>query len=70
VSRIVGALSLSGDTERLTRVAANNEIHDATPRSAVKGSEICPYRRIIQGFFFDARSQARDCICFVFHETD
>jgi hypothetical protein len=38
VSGVVSAAHLAGDAERLARVAANDAIHDATPRSAVEGS--------------------------------
>jgi hypothetical protein len=41
------------------RIAANEEIHEATPRLAVEGVEICPTRRWSQGAFFHASS--KDC---------
>jgi hypothetical protein len=49
VTGIGGALSLSRERERLTRVATSDEIHNATPRLAVKGREIAPDRSPIQG---------------------
>jgi hypothetical protein len=38
VPRVVRAESLAGHGEGLAGVAANEAIHDATPRSAVEGS--------------------------------
>jgi len=49
--------ALSGDAERLARVARSNEIHDATPRSAVEGSEIVEDRSAIQGRVFHPRHE-------------
>jgi hypothetical protein len=40
VAGVVGPASLAGHAERLARVAANDAIHDATPRSAVEGAGI------------------------------
>jgi hypothetical protein len=40
---------LAGDAEWLARVARSDEIHAATPRSAVEGSEIVPDRSLIHG---------------------
>lgn len=46
---LVGLSSpLAGDGEGLARVASSDEIHDATPRSAVEGSEIVGDRSAIQ----------------------
>jgi hypothetical protein len=67
---VVDALPLAGDTEGLTRVAANDAIHDATPGSAVEGSEIAPKRRVIQRSLFHARNQLRGCVGFVFNVAD
>jgi hypothetical protein len=59
VSLIVLAKSLADDAERLAWVAANDAIHDSTPRAAVEGSEVRPDRCRIQGFLFHASSQDR-----------
>lgn len=48
VALIGVAESLTGDAEWLARVARSDEIHDATPRSAVEGSEIVGDRSAIQ----------------------
>lgn len=70
VPRVVGAAPLAGDAERLARVAANDAIHDSTPRAAVEGSEIRPNRRIIQGAFRHTRNQVDERAAFVFHVAD
>ena len=57
VPGVVRALAPPGDGERLARIAANEAIHDATPRAAVEGSQIRPYRRVIQACLFHARRQ-------------
>lgn len=48
VSLVRFSESLAGDGEWLARVASNDAIHDATPRSAVEGSEIVGDRSAIQ----------------------
>lgn len=60
----------TGCTEWLTRVAANDAIHDSTPRSAVEGSQISENRRFIQGTVFHARSQYCDGICLDLDKAD
>lgn len=57
VPGIVGAEALAGEGEGLARVAANDEIHDSTPGSSVKGSQIRPNRRVIQPPFLHPFSQ-------------
>ena len=52
VARVGFAPSVSGDAERLARVAGRDEIHSAAPRAAVEGREIVPDRRLIQGRVF------------------
>jgi len=49
--------ALAGQAERLTRVAASDAIHDATPRAAVEGSQIRPNRGLVQASLFHTRSQ-------------
>lgn len=51
----VDADSLAGHGEVLAREAANDDIHEATPWSAVEGSDVRPDRRRIQAFVFHAR---------------
>jgi len=46
---VVGAASLPGHAPRLAREARSDEIHDATPRSAIEGRNVIPYRSRIQG---------------------
>jgi hypothetical protein len=68
--RVIDAKALPSGAERLARVAANDEIHDSTPRAAVEGSAIRPNRRRVQCTFFHARSQLLDRVCFVFNAAD
>jgi hypothetical protein len=53
---------LAGETSR-------DEIHPATPRSAIEGGDIAPDRRWSQLAFRHARSQARGRIGFPLHVT-
>ena len=39
----------SGDAERLARIAAMDDIHQAAPRSTVEAGNVVPDRRAIQG---------------------
>ena len=41
---VVNPESLPGDGERLAREAASDDIHEATPRSSVEGSDVIPDR--------------------------
>jgi hypothetical protein len=45
VAGVVASLLSAGKTVRLARDATNEPVHCATPRSAVEGSGIAPYRR-------------------------
>ena len=70
VAGIVGSELLAGNTERLTRVTANDSIHEAAPRARVEGLEIGPNRRVIQdsgAHRFDQYAGSRD---FVLHVAD
>lgn len=49
------AESLSGGTERLTGEARSDEIHRATPSSAVEGANVVPDRCATQGRVFHPR---------------
>lgn len=48
VPLVVDSGAESGRAERLARVSTSDEIHCATPRAAVEGSEIVPDRSAIQ----------------------
>ncbi|BAQ16929.1 hypothetical protein GL4_1473 [Methyloceanibacter caenitepidi] len=57
VARILCSSLLAGDGERLAWVSGSEDIHLAAPRSAVKGSNVVPDRRTIQGFVFHPRHE-------------
>jgi hypothetical protein len=42
----------------LTGRTANHAIHDSTPRIAVEGGNVIPYRRVIQGLVFHPRHES------------
>jgi hypothetical protein len=44
VARVVRSQSLAGEAEWLARITCRDDIHDATPRSAIEGCEIVPNR--------------------------
>ncbi len=48
---------LAGRGKRLTRISANDCIHETAPRSRIEGGEVTPDRSRIQGSFFHARDQ-------------
>jgi hypothetical protein len=70
VARVFAPELLAGDAERLTRVAARDEIHDATPRLAVKGAKVRPNRCWVQPAVFNARRQDGRDSSFPFQEHD
>lgn len=70
VPLVLFAELLARDGVRLARDAANEAIHDSTPRAAVEGSHIRPDRRWSQEFFFHRRCQSRDGDCFPLHAHD
>lgn len=49
---------LSGDGEVLTRCAASDAIHDATPRASIEGGEVVPDRSRRQGRLFHPGHEA------------
>jgi hypothetical protein len=49
VARVVRAAHPAGGRERLARIARQQEVHAAAPRSAVEGSKVVPDNRVIQG---------------------
>jgi hypothetical protein len=70
VPRIGFTEAFSSLTERLARVAANDAIHDTTPRLAVEGFEIRPNRRFIQELLFHAVAQDEAAAGFDFNSAD
>jgi hypothetical protein len=56
--------------ERLTRYSARDAIHDATPRSAVEGSQIRENRRLIQGAVLHSRCQYFATVTFPLNVAD
>jgi hypothetical protein len=58
VTRIVRAAALARDGERLARIARSDDIHRAAPRSAIEGSNVVPYRSLIQGRVFHPRHES------------
>ena len=57
VARVFVAELTSGDGERLARIAAMDDIHQAAPRSAVEAGNVVPDRRAIQGRVFHPRHE-------------
>jgi hypothetical protein len=70
VAGVVRAAALAGHGEGLAGVAANEAIHDATPRAAVEGSEIAPQRARIQAALFHARDKEAGDVGFSLNATD
>lgn len=60
----------SRETERLTRIAASDEIHDSTPRSAVEGSHIIPHRTGSHVTLLHRLAQIREAEGFPLHHAD
>jgi hypothetical protein len=67
---ILLAKALAGVTERLARIAASDKIHDATPRSAVEGSQVAPDRSRSHDFFRHASRQYRGSERFALNVAD
>lgn len=57
VAMVFVAELLSGNAERLARVAAMDDIHHAAPRAAVEVGNVVPDRRAIQGLVFHPRHE-------------
>jgi hypothetical protein len=70
VPRVFRPALFPGATERLTRVASNDDIHDSAPRAAIEGLKIAPNSRLMEASVFHTRCQLFNGSCFVFHETD
>lgn len=67
VSRIVGAQLGAGHAPRGARPASSDEIHAATPRSSVEGSDVRPDRSVIHGTLCHRCDQVRAGVCFPLH---
>jgi len=61
---IVDPFPLARDAERLARISADDNIHRSTPRAAVKGGNVVPQRRFIQGRVFHPRHEGGRSIGF------
>ena len=57
MARIVRALALAGDAERLARIARTDEIHRAAPLPTVEAGKVVPDRRLIQGLVLHPRHE-------------
>lgn len=58
VARVVGTPALARDGERLARIARSDDVHRATPRAAVEGSNVVPDNSLIQGRVFHPRHES------------
>lgn len=67
---ISGAAFLPGHGERLAGISTSDAMNLVAPRSPIKGLNIVPNWRIIQGFFLHTRDQCCHGISFAFHVTD
>ena len=67
---VVLAAALAGGAERLTRVSRREDIHDATPASAVECGKVGPDRSVIQGRIFHPCHEGGRCRGFPLDETD
>lgn len=70
VTLVVLPLPVSGEAERLAWVAASDEVHDATPRASVEGSQVTPDRRRSQATLLHLRCQSGDGERFPLHHAD
>jgi hypothetical protein len=70
VARIGGAEALTGERVALTRDAANDAIHKATPVAALEGSGIRPHRRLSQETLLHRFDQVSDGEGFPLHHAD
>lgn len=67
---VVGSTTFASETEGLTRVAANEAIHESTPRSSVEGVEIGPDRSRVQLPARHRRRQNRGSLDVPLHVQD
>lgn len=64
VSRIGLAEAAAGDRERLARVARSEDIHEATPWSAIEGGKVVPDRCRNQDLVCHPRHESGRCVGF------
>lgn len=69
-SFILDTFLLPGHAERLTGESGMDEIHAATPASAVEGGKVVPDRRRTKDAFCHSRDQMRGDKGFPLHVTD
>jgi hypothetical protein len=58
VARVVRALALARDGERLARIARSDDVHRAAPRAAVEGGNVVPDNSLIHGRVFHPRHES------------
>ena len=58
VARVCRPLALACDAKWLARIPRCNDVHRATPRAAIEGSNVVPDRRVIQGRVFHPRHES------------
>ena len=58
MARVVRALPLACNRERLARISRSDDIHRAAPRAAIEGSNVVPDRRAIQDRVFHPRHES------------
>jgi hypothetical protein len=61
---------VAGDGPGLTRETGREDLHAATPRSSVEGSEVVPDRRCVHGALRHTRNQCRGGKDFPLHVHD
>lgn len=66
---VIDAAPPAGVAFALARVAARDEIHDSTPRSAVEGGNVVPDRSRIQGLIRHPRHEGSRSMGFPFDVT-
>ena len=70
MTRILRPLALARDAERLTRIAASEDIHRSAPWVAIETGNVVPERRFIQGRVFHPRHEGGRSITFPLDVTD
>jgi len=64
---VVGSEPLPRVAKRLAGVTGSEDIHSATPRATVEGSEVVPNRRSLQSLVFHPRHERFRGSCFPFN---
>lgn len=70
VPRVIQSVPAAGERERLARIARMDEVHAATPGSAVEGRDVVPHRRRTQRRVFHPRHEDGRGIGFPFDVTN